>query len=543
MGVRPIWRYLFYSLPGNNYLGELPLENVAFETWLSGSGVGNFSAQLRLGDRRIRSLPWRAAVNVPDVVCCSECDGEIVAGHVIYDTIYHLSTQTLDLAGLELWSYYTRRFLTRDHAFVATDQLSIVRAVMEDAAGDTGGSIGLSLDIGSSGRLRDRTYWYGDAKPVAETIDQLSKVLDGFDYRLVVSGSNGAIPARTFTVGYPRLGRPIGVSNLRFSYPGAITDFDWPRQGSTAINRAIAIGDAQVRQQVTDNGRIASGQALRESRNTYPTAFETATLLAHATTELVAHEEPGTVPSIVLRRELIPPIGYLQLGDDALIEIEEPSYFPGPWDSPDGLDHRISKTFRVIGLKVQPDQDRVELVFLSTDVTVTDDTTPEVVIPAVIPIITTSPSLLGTIATTAAAAAAGLGGTGTSVVGGQQIVARQIHNLVVGADTGYKLLAAIQFEVPADCTPAVTMIAFGSAIGDGHERTIRLSIGAWGTETSESRVAAAAQVLELVTWKAAFGLSLPVAALPTGTYGAWLELLAGDGTAEFKDFEVQLWSS
>jgi len=181
------WRYLFYTLLGNSYIGELPLDNVAFDTNLGGFGTGSFAAELSLVDRRVRALPFRAATDAGEVVCYSECDGVIAGGHVVWDTTYTAKTQRLALTGSELLSYIMRRAIQRARTFAGVDQLDIVRQLLIDAYGDVNGGVIAVDPVGTgplSGVTRDRTYLYGDSSKLGDIIDRLAKVIDGFDYSI-----------------------------------------------------------------------------------------------------------------------------------------------------------------------------------------------------------------------------------------------------------------------------------------------------------------------------------------------------------------------
>jgi hypothetical protein len=525
------WRYLLHGLHGA-YLAELPLESVSFEIMLGGWGAGRFAAEVPLNDRRVRALNWRAATEPGETCVYVECDGELLGGWVVWDTIYHEATQRLSLAGNELWSYYMHRVLPLDRTFTAVDQLDIVRQLALDVVGEAGD---LAIDVdavgsGASGIVRTRTYPYHMAHLLGDVVDKLSKIVQGFDYRIALTRDDAGIHRR-LVLGYPRLGRTLDVSGLKFAFPGSIATFDWPRQGSVRCTRAVATGAGTTRVQVLDRGAITAGAVLLDTVNAYANVSDETTLLGYAMATLGSHEGPAVAPTLVLRRTALPPLGTLDLGDDVLVEIEEAAYFPGPWDSPDGLDHRASMACRLVGLKVTPVGDKVELVLAGDIQPTSDDVIDGNGAPVTIPTPPPGGSLPGSgnpigpiVGQQNNTPPAGGGGGG-----GQQMV-NAVNFSVPGH--GAQDVQSIAFTVPAGCAPCLTVIAFGSIFGSGGEATVELSIG--GVTVSLVVTAGA-------TW-VPYCLINPINDQPAGAGVALLRVASGPADWHLQG-QMQLWST
>ncbi len=74
------------------------------------------------------------------------------------------------------------------------------------------------------------------------------------------------------------------------------------------------------------------------------------------------------MPAIPLRTDKVDlPTIVSRLGDSVALHIEEEVFFPPPWLSPDGLDHRVMDKYRLVGVRVVPDQQKVELMLNSLD--------------------------------------------------------------------------------------------------------------------------------------------------------------------------------
>lgn len=366
------WRYLFHDILSNQFLAELPLEDVDFTRQLPIAGPGSFAALLRLGDSRVSASNWRAATEPRQTVVYTDRDGVLLACHVIWDTTYHVSNQTLELSGSELWSYFQHRYISGDRTYSQVDQFDIARDLLRQEFGQPNGDILVQVDaVGTtplSGRLRDRTYLASDAKLLSEAVEQLSQVIDGFDFDLQVGYNPDGTKFRKLVLAYPRLGQ--ADSGLYFRLPGDLQDFDWPRQGSKVAARAIAIGANGLRQDALDWGQLSPvprAAPLLEIANTYSDVSDTATLLSHAQSDLSGRTQPVGVPSVVTRADQQPVLGSYGLGDSVWLVLEDSAYFAPPWLSPDGGDYRLRQQMRLVGLHIRPDADTAELILNTTD--------------------------------------------------------------------------------------------------------------------------------------------------------------------------------
>jgi hypothetical protein len=126
-------------------------------------------------------------------------------------------THTLDVTALDYRAVLNRRRLysTSTLTWAATDQAEIAWQLLTQTQIRPGGDLGISRGAGNpTGVVRDRTYEAGDS--VGEKIQELSEVIDGFDWDITpVSAS-----ALALDVFYPRRGTDRGVV---LEYGGAVT--------------------------------------------------------------------------------------------------------------------------------------------------------------------------------------------------------------------------------------------------------------------------------------------------------------------------------
>lgn len=126
-------------------------------------------------------------------------------------------THTLDVTALDYRAVLNRRRLysTSTLAWTATDQAEIAWQLLTQTQTRPGGDLGISIGAGNpTGVVRDRTYEAGDS--VGEKIQELSEVIDGFDWDITPVGPS----ALALDVFYPQRGLDRGVV---LEYGGAVT--------------------------------------------------------------------------------------------------------------------------------------------------------------------------------------------------------------------------------------------------------------------------------------------------------------------------------
>lgn len=391
------WRYTFHDPLTGEYIDDLPLEGVGYDYGIP-TNIGQFQGTLYLGDSSINKKSWQAAIQ-PYRIIHVWANGILQPPvYMLYDADRSRGDRSVTLSAQELWSYWHRRTVDIDYTFTQTEQLNIFRQMINDAQSlskvPPGYSVppvnanllcqftqGNLVNSGmnstfvplASGVLRDRSYVANDAKDLALMLEELSAVIDGFDFVLESYLVSAGTPGRRFRFGYPRLGMDQSNSNLQFQYiergGGPIVDWDWPTTGSAVYTDRIALGDNGLRQDALDYAAMGNGVPLMQKPITYSTVTDPNVLIDHANADLATSNDPQGLPKITVRLNEDPPLGSYNLGDDALIHLEDYAQFPGPWDSWDGNDYRVNAWFRIVNIKVRPPDDQADLTLNSANVT------------------------------------------------------------------------------------------------------------------------------------------------------------------------------
>lgn len=366
----PVYRYIAVDLLTHAPLAELPLSGVQWAKTLNAAGTLRASMALPVmpANAALCSVlvdatdPLRRAIYV-------ERDGVLQWGGPIWHRDYDQAASTLTLECADWWSLFPWRLITDDKVYSAStdDQLFIARDLIAYAQAKPGGNLGITVGSEVSGRQRDATYHFYEYKPIAEAIQQMSQLADGFDFSVDVAYDPTGLILRTLHLYYPRQGRIAADTGHVWETGRNIVGFRWTEDGTSTVNVSYALGAGQAESMLRSAGARpdmwAAGYPMLEAAVSYKDVLVQQTLDEHADADVDAHAQPVSLPPIVVRGDIDPVIGAYITGDDARIRIEaniDPRF-------PDGLDtYRRLISFNV----AVPDEgggEAVTLVFDRTD--------------------------------------------------------------------------------------------------------------------------------------------------------------------------------
>lgn len=349
------YTYLVADMRGGTILDELPLTGVSFDKRLN--DTGSLRGQLRVDDPGIRAReprlltePGRAAIYV-------DRDGELLWGGIIWTSRYSAGNSTLEIGAADFLSYFEHRRVLRHPvvpdsvvSYVDTDQMAILRGLLEIVQSHPGGDLDLELrGPATSGIRRTVDYAAGELKPVADALRDLANADNGFDFAMDVEYGPDGRPVRFLRLGYPRLGQP--GSPYVWEYGANLVDFTWPRDAASMATRMFAQGtsdaDRPLLAVAEDTAAYANGWMLIEDAASQLDTRDRALVDAQAQGELAARRRPVVLPEITVRADLDPVVGTYSVGDDVRLVIDDP-FFAG--------DH-VDMTFRLLSLAVTPGDD------------------------------------------------------------------------------------------------------------------------------------------------------------------------------------------
>lgn len=362
--------YLAHDLRTNVQLAELPLEGVDFSTRLK--SIGNMSANIGLSTEKApvrfdprdivnATRPTRTAIYV-------DWNGQLVWGGILWGREYDSDNATLSITCEEFFSFYQRHFYHQTSPaeinlplrFVQQDQFEIFRNLIWHAEFKNGGDIGFEYPNAMSGVLRDRTYRVTKYKQIYEALDELSNVINGFDYAIELYYANDRTPRKRLALNYPRRGRRNASTAVMWEFPGEIQKFTWPEDGSGMATRSHAQGAGEGREMLrsfkTNTTLINAGWPLLEQHYAYTDITVQSTLDGHAQADLDAADQPVTMPTITIPIDGDYPLGSFIEGDHARVRLFD-DRFPEQYDA----------LQRIIGWTVRPEEGNMTIEFARID--------------------------------------------------------------------------------------------------------------------------------------------------------------------------------
>jgi hypothetical protein len=366
-----VYRVLSLDTVTGTPVAELPVAGLSYGSSLN--SAGELSASLPMPPletargRELASIFNDAATEVRRQIVV-ERDGVPVWAGPIWASPYDDETPTRSIRAAEWWSYFRRRTIVITREFVQVDQLQIARTLLNDALllSALYGDMGFGVDNVTCGVLRDRTYPGYENKELGEAIEQLSAVIDGFDFAVEIGWSNSGALTKQIRLQYPRRGRAFTATGLTFEVGRNVTTFSWPSDGTRYANVVQFVGDgdgpAALRTTRAATGEVfpssvgGRGMPIIEEILTRSDISRQSTLNAMADAALAARARPVVVPEISVRADIDPIFGSYVCGDSCRV-LMQPGTSPR---FPDGFD----QVMRIVGWQVQVADDGTEEVRL-----------------------------------------------------------------------------------------------------------------------------------------------------------------------------------
>jgi len=248
------WQYSVHRLLDGEHLGVLDFESVSCDVRIGQSG--RFQASLpitseTIGDQVAEIIPRtkRELRSGPGVISVRVVhDVDLWAEYWIYAA--SISQQrgrppTLTLHGGTLDLYLMYVMLQSDlPIYTGVDQIEIARQLISHMQSDPRANLGLVLQPGLSGVVRDRTYLASDQAFYGQRLRELAEVMDGFEWYIDSTIVDGQLQ-RLWRWGYPTLGDPNAEHVFQQSpHGGDVLDWSIEADYLRGGNRWQARGDA-----------------------------------------------------------------------------------------------------------------------------------------------------------------------------------------------------------------------------------------------------------------------------------------------------------
>lgn len=354
------------DLRTNAILAELPFTGVNFTQVLN--SAGSFNGRLQISDLQEGNYDIKGVTIPARTSLYVDRDGVIVWGGIIWLRNYSSYNQTIEIVAREFPSYLERRRITTTRVFTNTDQLTIAQTLVNDAQLLPGGDIGLIVNSETSSVLVTRVYFDYEFKDLYSAIKDLSNASNGFDFNVDVAYDSFGEPQKYLMCEYPQRGVVYDATSadaLVFEFPGNMTGYEWPDDGSATTNVMYGIGpnsnEAMIRAiAVAPAPQILSGWPLLEDTATYNDQYDPDLLYEQTLGEVTAKQNPIVTTKITIPAYASPVLGSYKTGDQCLLRITDDRF---PMPSGGGFGLAVIK--RIVSINVQPGEAGPETVTLT----------------------------------------------------------------------------------------------------------------------------------------------------------------------------------
>lgn len=353
------YTYLCCDLVTDQVLAELPLQQVQYETVLS--GIGSLRAFVPLNAETLPLDPIGATVGGRTVLYVDR-DGVIVWSGIIWTR--QLAPGGVSIQAAEFLSYYQHRYIrdtistnsanvsdTRmipDGRVIYGDQKYAMWSLFQYAGSRPGGNVLVDTNFltgVADGVNRDLTYYGYERPEIYATMQQLSQADDGFDFAIECGWNpivNNLPPtryrrARTW---YPQRGRTADDSGLMFTKGGpaaSIIDYDWPEDFTVMATQTWALGDGEGESRIiagaSDADLLMAGWPLLEAVQSYDGVTQAARAQGYANADLNARTQAAVAPTFDVLADADPAFGTYGVGDSAVFSLAPEPRWPGGMDA------------------------------------------------------------------------------------------------------------------------------------------------------------------------------------------------------------------
>lgn len=239
-------------------------------------------------------------------------------------------------------SYMDRVQLRADlAAMTGADQMAIARSFLTDMQADPYSNMRIVADTTTSSVTRDRVMYQASSTPsYLKMLSDLANLDQGFEFavQLLTDPTTGA-RTRQMRLGYPTI---TTAAVHRVSYPGAITHYSFPQDGSRGATYLQATGSGIQSTLHKDTAQLNAGYPRLDLTTSYSSVTDPAVLEAHATADLALARVPVVVPAITVRPDATD-ITPMSLGDVVKVTIKDELFPAG-----------FTGTYRLVGVATSP---------------------------------------------------------------------------------------------------------------------------------------------------------------------------------------------
>lgn len=328
----PEYNFLVEDLRTNRIVAEYPLKSVKYNNLIK--GIGKLSGKIGLTPEIMRQNPRRTLeTGIHGIYVLRNYD-PVWAG-ILLQTEYDEAANTLSIEANTFESWFRDRIQTRDINVKKMDQFEIARQYVN--SGGAAAAMNIEVDSSLSGVLRERNAFAYELNTIADELDRLSNLINGFEYRIVPYRDPATSKLkRKLMFGYPTLtNNTEETPSFLFESNRNITSSKVKFSSDDSAMRIYAIGEGEGTTQkvaiADDTAALDAGYPRYEKSASYKGVKEHSTLVSHAHSILQENRNPNTDISISVRGNDDPYVGSYVPGDWVRIKLDN-LWFPDGYD-------------------------------------------------------------------------------------------------------------------------------------------------------------------------------------------------------------------
>jgi len=329
------YRLIYTRLNDGDIVGEFPVLSLG---WTEGlNQPGNASAVLLLedtatfevadaeGSTTVDTLVSPQLVTMETVVPGAtgvyvERDGVILFGGVLWAAQLDVGASTLTVSIEGFMSYFRRLVISNTLTYSNVDQGTIAKSILDYAQGKPGAASMLVVPAPGVSKPRDRTYLAYDRKNVAEAVEELASVSEGFDFFVTHTWDtdNESITS-VFSMDANLLGR---LTSIVFELGVNVTLLNLSVDGTAVANFVEAIGSAEDTRALIGTAFDAPSLntfPLLEAVESFSDITERSTLIDKASLRLKRGLQPTRRVGIEVFADSEPVLGSYRVGDRVVV--------------------------------------------------------------------------------------------------------------------------------------------------------------------------------------------------------------------------------
>lgn len=242
-------------------------------------------------------------------------NNKVVWGGVLYEYTINQPSRKLSVTGRSFEWVFTKFFQGITKSWNA-DQLHIARDIF--APGSP--YYNITVNTRNSGKVRNiNTYKY-DFKTMYDRVDELSNMIGGFEWGVVLTQNSSGTISRNIEFWYPHRGKTKANTRLSFDYPNSsIKSYKYTSTLAGAATRVWTLGAGEGDEMITAHADKSdmSGYPLLEENFSYKSVTDKTTLQQHANSEIKRVQTPIEILDVTIRANdsNAPTIGDFEVGD------------------------------------------------------------------------------------------------------------------------------------------------------------------------------------------------------------------------------------